>query len=351
MDGCDIATPTVAVDTVDGALSDDEPGAQGVARLVELLIADATDGQPHLTRLLRQLMARPGRVLAPDGRAKWPHFVLQMSRLLGGASEPSVIAAAAVELMVAAADVADDIVDAEWDSALANQGRALNASFALLLLAQRCAARLHEHVGPGCAGKIQKMLIDGGLAACTGQDLDLLFEQSATVDEEQAHEMTRRKSGSIVALACQVGAALATDDPDVLAAASAFGSNLGTAAQLLNDLAGIDPMHFQPGTDLQRRKKTLPIAYGLRCAREEGITGILAWYEQPHQQGDSGEWELAKRLSELGALDYTWIVADTHRREALAALDRLVQITGNRAVWQLRRLVPAPDQQAVGSAA
>jgi geranylgeranyl pyrophosphate synthase len=274
-----------------------------------------------------------------------------MSSLLGGDPRASVVAAAAVELMVAAADVADDIVDAEWDSAVADQGRALNASFALLLLAQRCAAQLHQHVEPTRGRKIQKMLIDGGLAACTGQDLDLLYEQSATVDEEQAHEMTRRKSGSIVALACQVGAALATDDPEALTAAYAFGSHLGTAAQLLNDLAGIDPMHFQPGTDLQRRKKTLPVAYGLRCAREEDLADILAWYEQPHQHGESGEWELAKRLSDLGALDYTWIVADAHRREALAALDRLVQITGRRAVWQLRRLVPAPAQQMVGSAA
>ena len=79
-------------------------------------------------------------------------------------------------------------------------------------------------------------------------------------------------------MACQVGAAVATDDPEILALLGAFGRHVGVVAQLRNDLAGIASDGAQRGTDLRRKKKTLPITYALRCAEEEGIVDILSWY-------------------------------------------------------------------------
>jgi geranylgeranyl diphosphate synthase type I len=162
--------------------------------------------------------------------------------------------------------------------------------------------------------------------------------------------MTRRKSGSLLAMACEVGAALASDDQQTLETFRSFGTHLGVVAQLLNDLVGVDPSLTaeERGTDLRRRKKSLPVAYALRCAREEAILPVLEWYARP--AGDAGrpgeEERVVQVMSDLGALHYAWVVADAHRREALADLRRLEALIGPRGVKRLRRLVPATPARA-----
>lgn len=148
------------------------------------------DGTPEFRALLTRLLARPGRVLAPSGTPKWPALVFETCRALGGDSCAALDAAAAVEFVVAAADVVDDLVDEEWDEACGEWGRALNAILALSCLAQRCAARLAGSIGAARTLQVTELVSGGLLAACAGEDLDLLLEHETEVSEERAHEMT-----------------------------------------------------------------------------------------------------------------------------------------------------------------
>ncbi len=290
--------------------------------------------------LLTCLMTQQGRPLAVHGATRWSGFVVETCRALGGPLEAALGAAVALEFAVAAADVVDDLVDDEWDEGLAPWPRALNASVALVFLAQRCILELADAHGVGLAVRLGDLLAHGCLVACTGEDMDLRFEQMAEVSEEQAHEMTRRKSGSLVAMACRFGAAVATEEPAVIAAAGEFGEHIGVVAQLLNDLLGVAPTSHAASSDLRRGKKTLPIAYALRCVREEGPHAAFAPFLASSPGQISGA-SLAAALHDLGALDYTWVVADAHRRAALAALSRLARLTGRTELRRLRRLIPA----------
>lgn len=310
-----------------------------VAARVRAAIAAASDSGAFRD-LLIHLMARPGRVLAPGGSPKWPAFVLDTCQALGGHLDGAVEAAAAVEFAVAAIDVADDLIDDEWDVAGAPRERALNASLALSWLALRCVRQLAEPLGIERARRIGDLLVQGSLASCAGQDLDLQLEATTEVGEELAHDMTRRKSGSLVAMACQIGAAVATDDPGILNQVGTFGTHVGLVAQLLNDLVGVEYDSRERGSDLRRKKKTLPIAYALHCAHDEGISEILAWYQAAPPLSNRDEEHLAMTLRDLGALHYTWVVADTHRRQALAIVRELAQATGREEVYGLQRLVP-----------
>jgi geranylgeranyl pyrophosphate synthase len=285
-------------------------------------------------------MAGKGRVLAPQGSAKWPAFVLETCRVLGGDPDLAVWAAAAVEFAAAATEVADDLVDDEWSEQTTSQARAINASAGLIWLAQRSTARLSISLGPERTWRVSVLLAHGYLDACAGEDLDLLLEAPAEVTEELAHQMTRLKSGALVAMACQVGAAVATDDPMLLETIGRFGCHIGTAAQLLNDLAGINSENPTRGSDLRRKKKTLPVVYALRSAQEEGTTSLLAWYQGTPAPDSDAEQDIASMIRELGGLHYGWVVADTHRREALGVLGALAHATGRTEVHQLRQLVP-----------
>ncbi len=310
-----------------------------VATQVRAVIRRSYDTLAFREQLLH-LMARPGRILAPDGSSEWSKLVLTSSRVLGGDSRSAVISAAAVEFIAATVHFIDDLVDDEWDEEAGNPDRGLNASLALNWLAHSCLDDLVDREGLERARLIGNLMAQGILAACAGEDLDLVLETTPCVSEDLALEMTCRKSGSLIAMACQVGAAVATDDPEVLELAGAFGSHVGVVAQLLNDLAGISPDATQRGNDLQRMKKTLPISYALRCAEEEEIVDILSWYHENGARRPLDEERVAALARELGAVHYTSVVADSHRREALATLQRLVQVTGKEQIFQLRRLVP-----------
>ncbi len=310
-----------------------------VAAQVRAVIHRSYDTPVFRDQLLH-LMARPGRILAPDGSSEWSKLVLTTARLLGGDRRSAVISAAAIEFIAATVHFIDDLVDDEWDEEAGNPGRGLNASLALNWLAHRCLDDLTDRVGLARARLIGNVMTQGMLAACAGEDLDLVLETTACASEDLAHEMTCRKSGSLIAMACQVGAAVATEDPDVLDLVGAFGNHVGVVAQLLNDLAGISSDAAQRGNDLRRNKKTLPISYALRCAEEEGIVDILSWYHEGGARSGEDEERVAALVRKLGAVHYTSVVADSHRREALATLQRLVQVTGKEQLYQLRCLVP-----------
>jgi geranylgeranyl pyrophosphate synthase len=252
----------------------------------------------------------------------------------------AIWAAVAVEFATAAAAVVDDLVDDEWNEQITTEARAINANSALIWLAHCSTARLADELDPRRAWLISDLLTQGYLDACAGEDLDLQLEVMPEASEEQAYEMTRRKSGSLVAMACQVGAAVATSDPRLLEAIGRFGRDIGIVAQLLNDLAGIDSTNSSRGSDIRRRKKTLPVVYALNCAREEGNETLLAWYQEGETPNAEAEQEIASMIHDLGGLHYGWVLANIHRREALRTLEALVQVTGRPEVQKLRHLVP-----------
>lgn len=317
-----------------------------VAEHIRSSIADAP-GEAGFRTLLTGLLAWPGRVLADPAQAKWPSFVGLTCDALGGDLRAAARAAAALEFVVAAADIADDLADDDWPDGAVPRHRGLNASWAMIWLAQRCAARLTDTIGPERAHQIGLLLAEGSLRACVGQDRDLASENCPEVSEAAALAIARAKSGALVALACQMGAAVATSDAATLDLVGRFGANVGIAAQLLNDLVDVDPEAAR-GSDLRRRKMTLPIAFGLRCAEEGSAPPILARYRCGETLGEAEEWELAAALRDLGALHYTWIVVEAHRREALDLLPELARCAGSDQVRHLRRLVPRAPLRAVG---
>lgn len=295
---------------------------------------------PEFRALLTDVLSLPGRALAPIGPTKWLRFVVEPCVALGGELDAVPYAAAAVEFVLTAADVVDDIADGDWDFRRSPLGCGVNASIALSYLAQRALDRLVPSCSPDQLVRVRSTLNVGVLHACMGQDLDLRFEVRSDVGVEQAHAMTVWKSGALVAMACRMGATLATDNEEVLELVGMFGSHVGVIAQLLNDSAALVPNDAAHHTDIQRRKKTLPISFALHYARLQPQAELLQWAESYDDLSPTECERIAALIQELGSLHYAWVVADTHRREALATLRTLQTRVECREVWALRRLIP-----------
>lgn len=307
---------------------------------------------PALRTLVVALLRAPGRALSRSHPSPWSGFVLHTCGALGGDTAAAVPVAAAVELAVAAADVVDDVVDDEWPTDVGTSRRGVNAALTLAWLAQICLARV-DALDSRRTRRVGQLIAEALATAHGGEDLDLLLEASPDVSEATALDVTRAKSGTLVGLACAAGAMAATDDGAVIAAARAFGEEVGVVGQLVNDMAGVDPSDPSRGTDILRRKKTLPVAYALQCAQAEGLPTLAAWYEAPGGTAMTiTEEEVVAAIAALGGLEYTWVVAEIHRRAALRRLHRLAARSGRpQLVACLRPLVPnlpgcAPDPPA-----
>jgi geranylgeranyl pyrophosphate synthase len=150
-------------------------------------------------------------------------------------------------------------------------------------MAQRSLLSLSsKDVPPELILRLLETLQESALAATDGQHRDLLAEQRAAQDftREECIEIATAKAGSIMRLACRLGAIYAGADDTVREQFSDMGELLGIAHQLDNDCHDLyhllqEETHvILPGatsntttsvkTDLVRGKKTLPVVFAAK---------------------------------------------------------------------------------------
>jgi geranylgeranyl pyrophosphate synthase len=284
-------------------------------------------------------MARPGRALYDAKRAKWPAMVLQVAATFGASEELALHAATVVELIIGALDVVDDVVDGELGPEFP-VNRSLNATLALLSLADAAAQPLAQRLPYSRFLLFREAIQQGLLTATTGEDADIRFEDDQAVDEQAALDMTARKSGALVGMAFRLAAALSTADPAILDDIRDFGVQVGVVVQLDNDAQACTARGALEDSDLRRRKKTLPVAYALQCARADGHQAFLDYAAGVGEPPDGQLREAQRYIAACGGLHFTWAVAESARSEAFGVLRRLSAKLEVDASALLGNLVP-----------
>jgi geranylgeranyl pyrophosphate synthase len=304
---------------------------------------------PAFVRQILQILRQPGKLLsrpvvrgalldARDLRG-WTLPILLTAAAASGAQSSALSAlppsfwrrvravAVASECLGAALDVIDDIQDG--DSLLVQRlgmPFALNTGVALLELAPIALHRARKAGwSDALAQAAQESLHTSILTSLGGQFLDLRFEQINKVSEVQVMEMTEKKSGSLLALICQLGAMAGVTQQherpaSYFEAVAHFGWHLGVWFQLLNDLHDAEQAQSQATkSDRQRRKKTLPLVLEQHGMIEEVNSKKQEW--TPNVQT---------------ALSYTYVVAERFRLRAEKALQALEESFGpHPLLWPL----------------
>jgi len=244
-------------------------------------------------------------------------------------------AAAAAEFLGVALDVIDDIQDG--DSPFVQHigvPIALNIGLALLELASLTLGKARKAGWPDpIADKALEVLHSEVLTSLGGQFLDLRFERERSVTEAQIIEMTQKKSGTLLALVCRIGAmaGMAADQErpaDYFETASLFGWYLGMWSQLLNDLHDAEVAQTQrEKSDRQRGKKTLPLVLEERGILENILEPAEQW--SPHTQT---------------AFSYTYVSAEIFRLRAQKTLRALEERFGpHPLLWPLTEHHPTTN--------
>jgi geranylgeranyl diphosphate synthase type I len=254
------------------------------------------------------------------GKRTRPLLTLLCTAAAGGDWQLALPFAAGVELIHNFSLVHDDIQDGSpqrrgratvWK--IWGEAQAINAGDALFTYAHLA---LQRAVGLPCQTHLTALeILDRACIALTlGQHLDLAFETCAAVTVEQYMEMIEGKTAALIATAAELGVLAAGAPKEVRAQYRAFGHHLGLAFQIRDDVLGIwgdAAVTGKPAaSDIEMRKKTLPVVYGLAHS-----PALRQAYQAP-ETGGADVPTIVELLEACGARSYT--EAQEHRHAFLA---------------------------------
>ena len=297
------------------------------------------------------------------GKRLRPLLGLLAYQSLSGDYRKALPGAAAVELGHNFSLVHDDIEDVDsqrhhrptlW--AIWGVPLAINAGDTLFALSRMALYRLpREGVDAERVLDLLRVYDETCLLLCEGQYLDISFERRLDVTVDEYLDMAAKKTASLISAAIQVGAMVATDDPQIVEGYRRFGHHLGLAFQMADDLMGAFGTNAQTGKreagDIAKRKKTLPVIWALQNARGRDAARLRKIYGAMGPQNgrepmegealldDATVDDVLDILERCGARDYA--VAEARRYRDLAVADLLaLPIVGERREV-LERLVQA----------
>jgi heptaprenyl diphosphate synthase len=242
-----------------------------LAELERRLLDVGRGGHPTFQAAVRHLFSSPGKLLRPT--------LVFLSARFGTNRDEEVVLnlAQSLELVHTASLVHDDIVDAAkvrrnvpTVNALWNDDVALIVGDYLFAKAYALAAVLPKP-------EVIAIVAQTVFALCDGELNEVTMERRLP-DEATYLERIELKTASLYAACCQGAALLADADADHVAALGAFGTNLGLAFQITDDVLDVvgDEADFGKtvGRDLAEGMPTLPMIYAVADA--DGHAGDLA---------------------------------------------------------------------------
>lgn len=248
------------------------PGPAGRPVDVGRVDAGRVDAGRVEAGLLAQLDRLPGplaepcrRIAAAGGKRLRARLALAAAAAVGGGAPPVrlVDAAVAVELLHLATLVHDDLLDEASTrrgvptvNAREGAGTAVLVGDVLIGAAGRLAAGLGAEAGL----LLQETLVE----LCVGQSLEAAVRYEAATPVETVLAVAEKKTGALLAAACQLGALAAAEQPAVqaVAALGGYGRAFGVCLQVLDDVLDVvssEVRYGKPtGVDFAAGTVTLP---------------------------------------------------------------------------------------------
>jgi geranylgeranyl pyrophosphate synthase len=281
--------------------------AQLLARTEERLVALASGHGPTLTRHATATISAGGKRLRP-----LLVFLAAPDALDAAAEERLVRAAAAVELIHSASLVHDDVLDAAAlrrgaPTVVAAAGRTTATATGDLLF-----ARAFAELAAGGELEDVRALSVAASALARGELIQRADAWDAGVPLERYLHRCELKTGSLFEAACRLGALGGGADDQLVEALALFGSRIGLAFQLLDDVLDVSGPASHTGkargTDLLDGTVTLPLILARERAPELAQLDLRAL--RTAQEAE----EACDRIAATGALEEA-------KERALAVVD------------------------------
>ena len=263
------------------------------AAAVERLLDELLDARPRAGEVRRpeRLLSAMRHGVLNGGKRLRPFLVLESAALFSGDGGVALRAAAALECVHCYSLIHDDLPAMDDDDLRRGQPtvhRAFDEATAILA-GDGLLTLAFDILADGEAPPAVKAELVLGLARAAGlggmaggQALDLAAARQAP-DEAGIVALQAMKTGALIRYACEAGAIIGGASPDDRARLAEFGSAVGLAFQLADDLldltASADAVGKATGKDAAAGKATLASLYGIGWARRQ-LAGLVAQAEE-----------------------------------------------------------------------
>lgn len=298
--------------------------AGALDRVVQRFNRQLDSDLPPVAELCRHIERYRGKMLRPT-------LVILSGLSAGGPraaiSDELVTVAAVVEMIHLATLVHDDVLDEAGVRRGASTVNALSGNETAVMLGDYLIARSFHLCSTLDTQATALRIGEVTSTVCEGEMLQLFHRGDLSLGESRYFDIVERKTASLIAVACELGARHAGADATAAGRLWEFGRCIGVAFQVQDDLLDLigdeATVGKSLGKDLEMEKLTLPVIHHLATlpmgARMEAERLI---HHRAFHNGSRAE--LRPRLEATGSITHARAAAARLVEQAKASIDPLM---------------------------
>ncbi len=234
-----------------------------------------------------------GHLIAAGGKRLRPMLTIAAAQMCEYKGERHIGLAACVEFIHTATLLHDDVVDQSDLRRGQESANMLWGNQASVLVGDFLFSRAFQLMVADGSIPVLKILSDASAVIAEGEVLQLMTANDPTTSEDAYLEVIKSKTAALFAAASQIGAVVASKSQKHEDSLRSFGTNLGIAFQLIDDVLDYSAKQAELGKsigdDFKEGKVTLPIILAWAKANDEERqfwTRTIAKLDQ--KDGDQG---------------------------------------------------------------
>ncbi|ASP38906.1 octaprenyl diphosphate synthase [Bacterioplanes sanyensis] len=276
-------------------------------------------------------------IVSSGGKRIRPLLVILTSKALQRSDEPALKLAAVIEFLHTATLLHDDVVDT---SDMRRGNPTANAKWGnapSVLVGDFLYSRAFQMMVELESLPVMKILSDATCVIAEGEVLQLTNVKNPDISEQQYRDVIHGKTAMLFEASTHAAAVLAQASLPQQQALQRYGTELGMAFQLIDDLldysGDAQELGKNVGDDLAEGKPTLPLIHAMATGSEEQRQVI----RQAIRRGGLDQLEdIVRIVQDCGSLDYTRVQA---------------QACADNAKQQLELLPPSEAKEALAALA
>lgn len=284
-------------------------------------------------------------IIKSKGKQMRPMFVFLSAQIFGPTNPDTYTAASMVELLHTATLVHDDVVDESYQRRGFFSINALWKNKVAVLVGDYLFSQgMHIALDTG-QYKMLHIVSKAVKAMAEGELLQLEKARRLDIKEEIYFDIIRKKTASLIAASCSLGASSTSADENMVEYMRQVGENIGMSFQIKDDLFdyGDDNVGKPLGIDIKEKKMTLPLIYALNNASFWDKKRII--YIIKNQSNDENKVrEVIDFVKASEGINFTIAKMNEYKNTALSMIQTLPQNEANTYLQDLVDYVIAREK-------
>jgi octaprenyl-diphosphate synthase len=275
-------------------------------------------------------------IVKRKGKQVRPMFVFLSAQMCGTIGDATYDGASLVEMLHTATLVHDDVVD---DSIERRGFFSINA-----LWKNKIAVLVGDYLlSKGLSLAVEnnhfnalRILSNSVKEMSEGELLQMEKARKLDIEESVYFDIITKKTASLIASACSIGAASVTTDEALIEKMRLLGETIGIAFQIKDDLFdyGEDEIGKPRGIDIKERKMTLPLIYALNNASKAEKNKIINIIKNENENKEKVQ-EVIAFVKASNGLEYTSKRMFEYRDKAIDLLNTFEDTPARKSLSSL----------------